>query len=88
MMVSLYTELAMNQPHSWWKSGTGAGEGHAAILLLGGRALVGSSGSDGEGGGGRQGTAVVIHLPTRGHHHAVVVGKQGELYGPTQKGEK
>lgn len=42
---------------------TCASQGHAAVLLLGGRALIGSCRGNGEGGGCREGTAiVVVHL--------------------------
>lgn len=58
---------------------TGAGEGHSSILLFGWRALVGSSCGYREGRGCRQGTAVVVQFSTRGHHHSVVVGEQGEF---------
>lgn len=58
---------------------TGAGKGHTAVLLLGRCAFVGASRSDGEGRGSRKGTAVIVKLPARGHHHTVVEGKQGEL---------
>jgi len=59
---------------------TCAGDGHAAVLLLGGRALVSARRGDGEGGGGGQGAAVAVQLPTRRHDHAVVVGEQGKLW--------
>lgn len=55
-------------------------KGHPSIFFLGWCSLVGSSCGDGEGGGSRQGTAVVVELSTRGHDHAVVVGKQRQLY--------
>lgn len=61
-------------------AGTSAGEGHPSIFFLGRCALVGSSCSDRKRGGSRQGAAVVIEFSTWGHHHAVVVGKQWELY--------
>jgi len=73
--------------HSEGGRRTGAGEGHAAVLLLGGRAVVGPGRGDGEGGGGGQRAAVVVQLPTRRHHHAVVEGEQGELCGGGGGGE-
>lgn len=64
---------------------TSAGEGHPPIFFLGRGALICSRCSDSKGGGSRQGTAVIIQLSTRGHHHAIVVGKQGELYKDNEK---
>lgn len=76
--------LTETRPQSKQKNGggthTSAGEGHPPIFLLGRGAFIGSRCSDSKGGGSRQGTAVVIQLSTRGHHHAVVVGEQRELY--------
>lgn len=62
---------------------TCGGQGHPAILklLLLWGALVGSRGSYGKGGGGREGTAGVVQFTTRGHHDSVVVVKEWELCG-------
>lgn len=57
-------------------------EGHAAVLLLGRRALVGPSCGDGEGRRRRECAAVIVQLPTRWHNHAVVEGEQRKFCGP------
>lgn len=44
---------------------TCAGERHTTVLLLGWSAFIGTSGGDGEGRGGRKGTAVIVQLPAR-----------------------
>lgn len=55
--VPLWTKLMFNTLC------TCASQGHAAVLLLGGCALIGSCRGNGEGGGCREGTAiVVVHL--------------------------
>lgn len=75
-------------PGPWWPllppeppPRTCAGQGHPAVLVLAWGALVGSRRRYGKGRGRGQGTAAVVQFPTRGHDHAVVVGKEGELCG-------
>lgn len=58
---------------------TCAGQWHTAVLLLGWRAFVGTSGSNGKGRGSRKGAAVIVQLATGRNHHAVVEGKKGKL---------
>lgn len=79
MLVKRHRQLQMSL--------TGAGEGHTAVLLLGWCAFVGTSRSDGEGRGSRKGTAVIVKLPARRHHHTIVEGKQGELCREREKSQ-
>lgn len=73
------TSLSNLQQHILHTLLTCAGKGHTTVLFLGWRAFIGTSGGNGEGRGGRKGTAVIIQLPARWHHHAIVEGKQWKL---------